>query len=114
MKEIYELAEVIQGTSPARPIELGKVAALEPLTLEIGGVKYASDKWKIYAPSYALKEIEAGKGLLYYPSSSSEVTKATAETLEATALYAVGDLLAVQEMDSGRAFIILSKIVEVV
>ena len=113
MKEIYELAETIRGSTPARSIELGRVKALEPLTLEIGGASYAADKWRMYAPFYALKEIEAGKGMLYYSGSSSEFNKLETETLEAAALYAVGDLLAVQEMDGGKAFIILGKIREV-
>ena len=51
--------------------------------------------------------------MLYYSGSSSEFTKLETETLEAAALYAVGDLLAVQEMDGGKAFIILGKIREV-
>lgn len=120
-KEEYRLAKRIHGRTPPSGIERATVTAVDPLTIEVGGVVYSSKDWQMYEQAALWQQVTAKNGALSGTSvscatgSASSISFAggTAEEVTAVAKYNVGDLLAVQEVDGGTAFIILCRLKEV-
>lgn len=121
MSEMYRLAGRMKKGG-AHGVELARVAAVEPLALDIGGVLYSSKDWPMYAPAYALTAAVLDTVLVLQPSvhcaaegaavSGMGCEAIAAESLRAQSRWAPGDVVAVQELD-GAAFIILCRLEEV-
>lgn len=117
-KAEYRLAKKIHGRAPSPGIERATVTAVDPLTIEVGGVVYSSKDWQMYEQAALWQQVTAKNGALSGTSvscatgSASSISFAggTAEEVTAVAKYNVGDLLAVQEVDGGTAFIILCRL----
>ena len=120
-KEEYRLAKRIHGRTPSPGIERATVTAVEPLTIEVGGVAYSSQDWQMYEQAALWQQVTVTSGALSGTSvscptgsaSSISFSSGTAAEVAAVAKYNVGDLLAVQEVDGGTAFIILCRLKEV-
>lgn len=120
-KEEYRLAKRIHGRTPPSGIERATVTAVEPLAIEVGGVVYSSQDWQMYEQAALWQQVTLKNGALSGASvscpvgsaSSVNFTNGTAEEMAAAMKYNVGDLLAVQEVDGGTAFIILCRLKEV-
>ena len=129
----YDLARRFrQEAKHARPVELGMVTATDPLTIQIGDATYSNaEAWVFYEAWFEdkdaeLKEIQhntgvhsgasvnCGEGSISQMSYSSETIQ-TGKYKERKAYmkYIVGDLLAMQQMEDDRHFIILCKLREV-
>ena len=115
----YDLARRFrQEAKHARPVELGMVTATDPLTIQIGDATYSNaEAWVFYEAWFEdkdaeLKEIQHNTGV----HSGASVTIQTGKYKERKAYmkYNVGDLLAMQQMEDDRHFIILCKLREVV
>lgn len=121
-KADYQWAKRVRGPAATRPVELAMVTSAAPLVLKIGDATYSSADWTMYEPVLQLEQITTKTGQLTGASvdcsqgSVSSLSYANGSMSEAQARvrYQVGDLLAVQEMAGGRAFIILTKLQEVV
>lgn len=120
-KEEYRLAKRIHGRTPPSGIERATVTAVEPLAIEVGGVVYSSQDWQMYEQAAFWQQVTVTSGALSGTSVSCATGSAsaigfssgTAAEVAAAAKYNVGDLLAVQEVDGGTAFIILCRLKEV-
>lgn len=109
---MYRLAEKIKGTAPTKGVELATVKALDPFTLDIGGAVYSADKWVVYLPCFALQDAKLTQGVLYRDTDLT-FDSGAADSLEADALFAVGDVVAVQEL-GGKCFLVLAKLKAVI
>ena len=129
----YDLAQRFRKEAKhARSVELGTVKATDPLTIQIGDATYSNaEAWVFYEPWFEdqdaeLKEIQhnagvhsgasvnCGEGSISQMSYSTETIQ-TGKYKERKAYmkYNVGDLLAMQQMEDDRHFIILCKLREV-
>ena len=118
----HQWAKRVRGPAATRPVELAMVTSAAPLVLKIGDATYSSADWTMYEPVLQLEQITTKTGQLMGASvdcsqgsvSSLSYANGTMNEAQARVRYQVGDLLAVQEMAGGRAFIILTKLQEVV
>lgn len=115
------LAKRIRGPAVSRGIERAVVKAVDPLVIEIGGVAYSSQDWRMYEPIVQVQKVTleqgalSGTAVMCTEGNASSISFATGniETCVAASKYKVGDMLAVQETDGGTAFIILCHLREV-
>ena len=103
-----------------RTVEIATVTQVNPLAIRIDSSDYYSDAktgsakaWTIYEPFYEDENGEFKNGQFTTPTGAITYTAGTYESRRARIKYNVGDLLAVQEINGGKGYIILAKIREV-
>lgn len=115
----YDLAKRLHGSSKTtHAVELATVKALNPLVISMGDATYSAKDWPMYECWYEMQEGERKNGMHTGASvncsegSISQMSFASEkyESDKALVKYNVGDLLAVQQMEGDKAFIILSKV----
>lgn len=130
IKDSVGLARRMHGKEPNRAVELAVVSSVNPLKIVIGqNSEYSSEYWNIYEAWFNDKDGEftkpgkwkngthTGASVNCSEGSISQMTytednwqSGEYEERKAYMKYNVGDLIAVQEMEGGKSFIILCKV----